>query len=218
MGGYFSTRWGAEHVRQDTDPLLKLDVRWLHRIGALRPGAIATPAWTRARDGAPSGSIVTIRDRDRPVLTFDYRTRRPGEGWQPVRETVWLDTTACNYGGDRPWFLCPGCQSRRAVLFSVGVRFRCRVCHDLAYTSTREDPTERAIRRCAELRSRIGGGFGQPVWTIPPKPDSMTWRRYSRIVDQLLVEINRASGLLDDRLSRMTSEIDRLLAQRKAMR
>jgi hypothetical protein len=217
MGGYFSTRWGSERTRQDTDPLLKLDVRWLHRIGALRPGAVATPSWTRARDGAPSGTITTIM-RDDAILILDYRTRRAGEDWQPVRERVALDRTPCHYGGERVWFRCPECHSRRAVLFSVDGRFRCRACHDLAYTSTREDPHERALRRCAELRSKIGGGFGQPVWTIPPKPDGMTYRRYCKIVAQLQVEIARASGLLDDRLSRMTSEIDQLLAQREAIR
>lgn len=218
MGGYFSTRWGAEQVRETTDALLKLDVRWLHRVGGLRPGATMFPSWSRARDGQPSGSIVTIMDPDRPVLTLKYSTQRPGEDWQPVKESVWLDSTPCNYGGERPWFLCPGCNSRRAVLFSVGGRFRCRQCHDLAYSSTREDPTERAIRRCAELRSKIGGGWGQPVWTIPPKPDDMTWRRYGRIVDQLVVEIRRASGIFDDQLNQMTSRIDQLIAQREMMR
>lgn len=216
MGGYFSTRWGAENVRQETDPLLKLDIRWLHRVGGLRPGAITTPSWSR--HGKPSGSIVTIRNRDRPILTLTYSTQRPGEDWQPFREDVWLDTTPCNYGGERTWFLCPGCNSRRAVLFSVGGRFRCRQCHDLAYSSTREDATERAIRRCAELRSKIGGGWGQPVWTIPPKPDGMSWRRYSRIVDQLVVEIDRATDVFNAKMDQMTSRIDQLITQRKMMR
>jgi hypothetical protein len=156
VGGYFSTRWGAEQVRQTTDALLKLDVRWLHRVEGLQPGATTVPSWSR--QGQPSGSIVVTMDPDRPVLILKYSTQRPGEDWQPVRESVWLDSTPCNYGGNRTWFLCPGCGTRRAVLFSVGGRFRCRQCHDLAYSSSREDPTERAIRRCAELRSKIGGG------------------------------------------------------------
>ncbi len=133
---------------------------------------MTSPAWTRG--GKPSGAIMTIMQRDRPCLVLDYRTKRPGDDWQPVRETVWLDTTPCHYGGSRPWFLCPGCNIRRAVLFSLGGRFRCRGCHDLAYSSAREDDLDRALRRCAELRRMIGGDFGHPVWTIPPKPDGMT--------------------------------------------
>ncbi len=216
MGGYFSTRWRSEHVRQTTDALMKLDVRWLHRVGGLRPGATTFPSWPLG--GKPNGSIATVMDGDRPVLTLEYSTQRPGEDWQPIKESVWLDSTPCNYGGDRTWFLCPSCGTRRAVLFSVGGRFRCRQCHDLAYSSTREDPTERAIRRCAELRSKIGGGWGQPVWTIPPKPDGMSWRRYDRIVAQLVVEIRRASGVFDAKLARMTNDLDQLIARREMLR
>ena len=216
MGGSFSTRWGAESIRQTTDSLLKLDVRWLHRVGALQPGATMFPSWSVG--GKPSGTIMTIMERDRSCLVLDYRTQRPGEAWTPVREEVWLETTPCNYGGSRVWFRCPGCDSRRAVLFSVWGLFRCRQCHDLAYSSTREDASDRAFRRCAELRSKIGGGFGQPVWTIPSKPDGMTWRAYRKVVDQLIVEINRATGILDARVDRMSNDLDKLLAQRRAWR
>jgi hypothetical protein len=77
----------------------------------------------------------------------------------------------------------------------------------LAYTSTREDAHERSIRRCAELRRKIGGGHGQPVWMIPDKPDDMTYRAYWRVVRQLTREINRQSvlfeTLLDQRFGRL---------------
>jgi hypothetical protein len=153
MGGYDATRWNDERIRQDTDPLRRLDVRLLNRIGALRPGAMAHPSWSRR--GEPSGNILTIMSRTRPCLTLSYSTQRPGEEWQPVRESVWLDATPCHFGGERIWFLCPGCNRRRAVLFSVGGRFRCRQCHDLAYTSTREDAQDRSIRRDTKLHSRL---------------------------------------------------------------
>jgi hypothetical protein len=216
MGDYFSTRWRWEPTRQDTDPLLKLDVRWLNRIGALHPGAMATPSWSRR--GEPSGSIVTIMDCDRPCLTLSYRTQRAEEDWTPVEETVWLETTACHFGGDRVWFLCPGCHARRAVLFSVQGRFRCRICHDLAYSSTREDPQERAIRRCAELRCKLGGSFGQPIWTIPPKPDGMTYRRYHHISNMLIAEIHRCEGHMDAWLENKISDLDALLGERERTR
>lgn len=216
MGGYDSTRWNYERIRQDTDPLLKLDVRWLNRIGALRPGAMAHPSWSCR--GEPSGNILTIMSQTRPCLTLSYSTQRPGEDWQPVREAVWLDTTPCHYGGERMWFLCPGCNRRRAVLFSVGGRFRCRTCHDLAYTSTRESSFDRAIRRCAELRCKLGGSFGQPIWTIPPKPDGMTYRRYNRIVAKLIAEIDRCEASMDAWYDTKMSDIDKLLAGRERAR
>ena len=84
--------------------------------------------------------IVTIMNRDRPRLTLDYSTSRDGETeWSPRKEHIRLDSTPCNYGGERTWFLCPHCRNRRAVLFSAGGVFACRQCHDLAYASTRED-------------------------------------------------------------------------------
>jgi hypothetical protein len=207
MGGYFSTRWGSVRTRQDTDPLLGLDIRWLRKIGALRPGAIAHPQWSSR--GEPSGTIDTIMDRGGYTLTLSYRTRRQGEEWQPIEEVVALDTTPCNYGGERLWFLCPGCNSRRAVLFSVGGRFRCRQCHRLAYTSTREDAWERSIRRCAELRRKIGGGHGQPVWEIPDRPDGMTCRAYWRVVRQLTREIDRQSDIFATDLMRLARRYDK---------
>ncbi|HEV2127703.1 MAG TPA: hypothetical protein VGR22_03695 [Thermomicrobiales bacterium] len=79
------------------------------------------------------------------TLTLEYRTRGRGDAeWTPRTLRVWLEWTPCHFGGERVWFRCPGCLSRRAVHFSVGGVFRCRACHDLAYTSTREDAIERA--------------------------------------------------------------------------
>lgn len=88
----------------------------------------------------------------------------------------------------------------------------------IAYSSTREDAHERAIRRCAELRCKLGGSFGQPMWTIPPKPDGMTYRRYWRIANQLMREINRANSIGAVRLDALSSGIDTLLAEREHVR
>jgi len=203
MGGYFSTRWNGTQTRQETDPLLSLDIRWLKKEGCLKPGAVCQPGWTSR--GAPSGNIVTRMSADGHCLTLDYSTRAPGEDWQAVSDRVWIDSTPCNYGGARPWFRCPGCQTRRGVLFSVGGRFRCRACHTLAYSSTREDAHERSIRRCAALRMRLGGRSDQPVWTIPGKPEGMSWRRYRQLADRLLHEIERQSDLFTDELRRIAN-------------
>jgi hypothetical protein len=44
-----------------------------------------------------------------------------------------LEWTACNFGGERPWFICPGagCSRRVAVLHAAGKHFLCRHCYDL---------------------------------------------------------------------------------------
>jgi hypothetical protein len=209
MGGYGSGRWQFEPTRQDTNPLLALDVRWLARVGALQPGALAFPQWTSR--GEPSGDITTQAGRDGCSLTLRYRVWAPGDEWQPVEETVSLDFTACHFGGERPWFLCPSCGSRRAELYSVGGRFRCRVCHDLAYSSTREDAKDRSFRRVRALQKRLGGGgYGVPVWHIPSRPPRMHWTTYRRLVHELRWELHRQDGLFDHWIAQREAILDRL--------
>ncbi len=205
MGGYSSNRWRFEHIREETDPLMSLDVRRLNRDGALRPGAVSTTSWTCR--GEASGMIMTIMDHVRPCLTLEYRIRMGNEPWRPIHEPVWLLTTECHFGGNRVWFACPGCSNRCAVLYSLDGRFRCRICHDLAYSSTREDGLERSIRRLSVLRKRMGGDWSASPWTIPAKPEDMSWRTYNRLSRKLIEEINRNSRIFADDLSRMASRI-----------
>jgi hypothetical protein len=151
MGGFGSTRWGCQRTRETTDRFPWLDVRILARCGALTPGVWWTTNWT-AR-GQPSGSITHHAEAD--ALILDYRVKGLLDAeWQLVRERIPMERIPCHYGGSRPWFLCPGCGRRRAVLFSVDGRFRCRACHDLAYSSTRQTLAERALRR--KLGARTG--------------------------------------------------------------
>ncbi len=106
-----------------------------------------------------------------------------------VRERVALDRTQCNYGGDRPWFRCPGCRRRVALLYG-GPRFRCRQCHGLAYRSTREDALTRAFGRANDLARRAGGMAGIPG----RKPHGMHWRTYERLIERWEEAEERALG------------------------
>lgn len=187
MGGYFSTRWNYERTRQDTGGLLFLDVAKLRTMGALEPGALAWQEWTNGR-GEAIGSIQTTTNAARDTLTLSYSIRENGGEWQPIREAIPLEATPCNYGGERLWLTCPRCQSRRRVLYSVGGRFRCRQCHDLAYASTREDAHERSIRRTNRLQKRLEAVSGTDIFAIPEKPRGMHWDTYERIIDGLLKE------------------------------
>ena len=210
MGGYFSTRWGGERTRLDTAGPMKLDIRILRRQGALRPSTWSTQTWSR--QGEAVGTINVRAVLDGASLTLIYRTRQTGEEWQDVAETIDLDATPCNYGGERVWFLCPSCQTRRDVLFSVNGRFRCRACHDLAYTSTREDAMDRAGRRICRIQERLGYLAGDP-WHIPPKPEGMTCRRYWRLIVQLRNEILERDALFAGELMAISRRLGMLEAQ-----
>ena len=189
MGGFGSSRWGWTHTRATTDGLLRLDVRDLARRGLFGAGpgrlALGTMAWTRR--GEPAGEIGVEYAGDEPgAVVLDYQVRRAGGPWERVRERVPLDRTPCRYGGARPWFLCPGCGGRRAVLYCAGGLFRCRGCHGLAYASTREADHDRAARRADRLRARLGCEAAGP-WlpTVPQKPRGMRWRTFARLAREL---------------------------------
>lgn len=177
MGGYGSTRWGGVRTRPSTDGALRLDVRKLAREGWLTPGAVCTTTWTRR--GETTGTIRVLAEVGAVIL--DYRRRGEGEAnWQPVRERIALAATACTLGGERVWFVCPGCGRRRAVLYGDGL-FRCRACHGLAYPSTRERADDRLFRRRDALADKVGSYRGRSAIAFPPKPPRMRWRTYRRL-------------------------------------
>ena len=211
MGGHGSGRWGAGGTRAVTDGPLRLDVRWLARQGCLGPNTTGSYVVGWLRGDEPAGDILVRYDADRPAeLVLTYHARR-GEGgpWRPIRERVVLDRTPCPYGGERPWFRCPGCDARRAVLSAVDGRFRCRACHDLAYASTREGAVARHRRRSAGLRRRLGappGEAGLAAWLCPEKPKGMHWRTYDRITAGIRAHEDAA-------LAALRAEVDALAAQ-----
>lgn len=216
MGGYFSTRWGWHRTKPGTDPLLFIDIRYLARHGYLDApaGKIYARSLSWSSRGKPSGWImvhVTGADDGMPwdiELVYQVRTY-DHEPWTPVRETIDLDYTDCHYGGQRPWFVCPGCGTRKAVLRSVGGRFRCNACHGIAYSSTRESAHDRALRRAHEVRRKLGEGPG-PVWHRPPKPKGMHWKTYWRLCQTF----DRTDEVVEAGLIDMERRVSKLLNRR----
>jgi hypothetical protein len=164
-----------------------IDVRYLSRRGLLHPGSCCTLRWSR--NGEETGSIGLRSTSDSVVLS--YRRKLPGsDEWKNEEYPVYLDWTPCNYGGTRPWFLCPArrCGRRVAVLYGGGI-FACRHCHRLAYQSQREQAHGRAMIRAQAIRTSLGGSpsLGE---SFPAKPKGMHWRIYER----LCLEAERAEA------------------------
>lgn len=157
-----------------------LDARDLYRRGMLEPGLSYGLQWSRSGRVLASVGITTTPDR----LTLSYR--HLPRGGEPIEHyhPVTLDRTPCTYGGARPWFLCPDCGWRVALLY-LGRHgcFACRHCLRLNYKSQRESPHDRLIRRAEAIRQRLG-------W--PPgianagtgKPRGMLWRTYWRLLTE----------------------------------
>src|SRR5215207_1253411 len=105
--------------RVTTDQLPALDVRELKRDGLITTG------------------------QERVTISWAFRKRweslAPGEEqrWVDIVSRLILTWTPCNYGGSRPWFVCPGkgCGRRVAILYGPINPLLCRVCLGLTYAS-----------------------------------------------------------------------------------
>jgi len=123
-----------------------------------------TVRWTP--ESGPSESI-TVRplpgDGDAEKATalgLEYTITDGHTGEKTVRRyRVPIEYTGCNFGGERPWFRCPGvadaerCGRRVAKLYRPPQEdlFLCRHCFDLGYMSSRTSGDE---LKQAELRYR----------------------------------------------------------------
>lgn len=174
MGGYNS---GGTGTRRSTANMHTLDIRKIQRAGLLRPGQFGSWQWTRGSNVVASINIRAETGR----INLTYRTRNRGGEWQDIDYPVQLASTACNYGGERVWWLCPivGCGRRVAVLFGGRV-YACRHCHRLAYDSQRETPGDRATRRANALRKQLGWVPGM-IHGDGDKPKGMHWSTYNRL-------------------------------------
>ena len=198
MGGVGSGNWYRFDRKTTTGEYHSIDMHYLHREGSLKPARWFSLRWSRA--GRETGSIrgvVVGSDRPERVL-LHYRHRSgPGAEWEDVQETVSLGWSTCNFGGERPWFLCPGvgCGRRVAILYGPGRYFLCRHCYDLVYESQRENEMTRALRRAQAIRERLGGNANM-MEPFPEKPKGMHWETYERLFwEHHEAEMEQLAGL-----------------------
>jgi hypothetical protein len=148
-------------------------VRRLARQGALVPGKPVTWHWY-IRDRLVFAAVIKA---EVDALTLHYFDR--ADDPHPSVQYLSLDTTPCNYGGRRVWFICPQCGRRVAILY--GTPFACRHCHQLDYRSQRETGSDRAVRRALAIRRRLGWPRGA---VSGDKPKRMHQRTFERLVAQ----------------------------------
>jgi len=194
MGGFGSGRQGGKDT---TDGYRTLDVRWMQRKGMLKPGLSYDLTWNRR--GAPWGQIQA-RAGD-GFVTLIYRRQNDSGAWQAKEYPVFLDWTACNFGGRRAWFICPtaGCGRRVALLYLGGAGiFSCRHCNRLAYRVERESDGDRAARRANRIRERLGWDMGifNPAGS---KPSGMHWRTFERLAVEHYAHVDIVLGGLAQR-------------------
>ena len=134
---------------------MRLDVRVLHRAGCLVPGVSGSWRWTRGEEAA--GSIGMRAEALALCLLYSIDGRQSD---QRIR----IEKTACTYGGARPWFACPYCCRRVAVLYLRSGAFRCRHCARVAYTSQSEDALSRTWRKQHKAEAKIKKGIHEATF------------------------------------------------------
>lgn len=181
MGGYGSG--GSNNTgRPLENEVPDLDVNRVRRVGGLALGSNRRWAWTWSHGRECSIGVWGRGEDEGVTLAYTVTPRFGGEPYQ-VREDVGVEWTPCRLGGRRPWWLCPGCARRVMKLYGAGARYRCRICHRLAYRTQREKEHDRVQTRANKIRKRLGGSPG--VEMIPRRPKGMHRRTYERYCEEL---------------------------------
>lgn len=207
MGGFGSTRWGWTSTKGTVEGARSLDINRLNKAGCLRPGYWGGWQWTR--DGERVADIRLRAEAQRLILS--YRICRDGDEWRDVEQPTPVVWVPCPFGGERPYFLCPGlvngiaCRQRVTKLYGAGTYFLCRHCYRLAYASQREDRYDRALRRANNIRMRLGGKPGTAS-IFPECPKGMHRRTYERLQS----EVWNAEILADERLALVVERLQRI--------
>lgn len=176
MGGIGSGRGSSWPTKTTTEGVKKIDVRYMSREGFLKDGAQGQLAWSKS--GKPCGNIDYKCSNGSLIL--NYRFREHGGEWQFVNQSVPVVYTSCNYGGGRPWFLCPRCSKRVAILYGADKLFLCRHCYQLPYDSQQRGNLDRLIDKKHKLGEAIfqhyeyGEGWG--------KKKGLHWKTYNKLL------------------------------------
>lgn len=150
MGGLGSGRRGPRSAAGLTCDHLAIDVRAWQRADLFTPGQEF--AWRWAYRGRVVASTRVHVEEARVILQHQVQS---GGELRSMHYAVALDWTPCHLGGERPWFHCPSCGRRVAILYGAE-HFACRHCLRLVYASQREPAHDRALRRAEKIRERLG--------------------------------------------------------------
>ncbi len=165
--------------------------------------------WTWSRGGKPVGNVGGAVSREAVLLRYTL-TRGGGEP-EDVQDALPLVWTPCTFGGSRLWFACPGCATRRGVLYlsPAGSRFRCRECHGLAYRSTRMDALERATERVRTVQRRLKPVGSYDPFVVPPQPKGMRATTYERVREELREVQFRRDEIYVENLAALMKRLER---------
>ena len=131
-------------------------------MGGIGSGRRPLPPEERRPPVADVGRYVDVRDFKKHKLIGPGQTEvsfvaqlldeedRPMPGKALKGEGIPVAWTPCNFGGYRPWFVCPekegGCGRRVAILYEPNPPL-CRICRGLCYRPATPKPKKARSRR-----------------------------------------------------------------------
>jgi hypothetical protein len=158
MGGRGSgrqMRWTKSYC----ESYLHLDIRKIARAGRLKPYEFFSWQWIK-RDESRADIAIRVGDDIKSAELF-YRARYGGGEYKQIEERIGISWSNCSFGGKRPWWICPGCGQRVAILYG-GMYFRCRHCYGLAYACQSENYHDRLLRKTHKFKRRLGEYLTRP--------------------------------------------------------
>ncbi len=174
MGGIFSGRKPSKTAKPFPEQFVTLDIRKLHRIDGLKPGEAYD--LHRYKLGKRCGifSIVVYEG----CLELQYAACSHEVHPLPP-QVINIARTACHFGGDRPWFLCPGdqCGRRVAILYGPNLML-CRHCWGIAYQSQRENQIQRMFRKLSSIEASYTGRPNDSAPKDRKRPKGMHHRTF----------------------------------------
>lgn len=173
MGGTGSGWYERKNTKPTVEAGRSLNVQHWLREGLLKPGLRFNLAW--GQQGTLTVGVAVEVEDDQVTLT--YRHPQADSTLIQVEYAIVLEWMPQPFGGYRPWFHCPnaGCGKRVLHLYlGSDYRFACRSCQGLTYTSQRQNPIDRNLRRSQKIKQRLGNG---------DKPKGMPWSTYQRLIE-----------------------------------
>lgn len=161
----------------------RIDIRRWSKGGLLSDGRSFTWHWTC--EGETTGSIGV-----RAFATYvrlDYWIGAQ-DARRDASQTVFTTSTPCNYGGSRPWFVCPVCNDRAAILFLRASRFACRQCQRVSYRSQSGSATDRVCARYHRLDALV----------MAPKPKWQRKATRERLFDRYVIASEQFERVLEE--------------------
>lgn len=141
MGGFGSGRWRSHTKKTTAGQCRQIDIYTFNRELDLKPGTIANgtiswpPRWNE------KSATISWQVKDEKLRLY-YTVSRPSGKERDYDYSCKITWTKCNFGGKRPWLLCPNtnCGRRVAKIYKPPGKevFLCRHCWDLTYQSCQD--------------------------------------------------------------------------------